>query len=80
MDDITGNFVTECLIKVHTFFESMCGKKSAGWIDKLYKKNFWSIVFQHKYKTTLTQGICMLQMFVTILTAGWYRPAYPVQL
>ena len=44
MDNITGNFVTECLIKVQTFFESMCGKKSAGWIDKIYKKNFWSSV------------------------------------
>ena len=37
MDDITRNFLTECLIKVQTFFESMCGKKSAGWIDKIYK-------------------------------------------
>ena len=25
MDDITENFVTGCLIKVQTFFESMCG-------------------------------------------------------
>ena len=40
MDDITGNFVTECLIKVQTFFESMCGKKSAGWMDKIYKKTY----------------------------------------
>ena len=41
-------------VTIQTFFESMCGKKSAGWIDKFYKKNFWSIVFQHKYKTTLS--------------------------
>ena len=33
MDDITENFVTECLIKVQAFFEPMCRKKSAGWID-----------------------------------------------
>ena len=39
MDDITGNFMTECLIKVQTFFESMCGKKSAGWMDTILKKN-----------------------------------------
>ena len=25
-------------------------------------------------KTTTESGICMLQMFVSILTAGWYRP------
>ena len=25
-DDITENFVKECLIKVQTFFESICGK------------------------------------------------------
>ena len=37
-DDITENFVTECLIKVQTFFESMGRKKSAGWMDKIYKK------------------------------------------
>ena len=33
MDDITENFVTECLIKVQTFFESICGKSQLdGWI------------------------------------------------
>ena len=52
MAAITGWGITWCLIKVQTFFELMCGKKSAGRIDKIYKKNFWSIVFQHKYKTT----------------------------
>ena len=25
-------------------------------------------------KTTPESGICILQMFVSILTAGWYRP------
>ena len=43
MDDITENFVTECLIKVQTFFESICGKKSAGWMDKIYKKNTYGV-------------------------------------
>ena len=58
-----------------TFFES-CGEKSAGWIDKITKTNkynLWSVGYQHK-KTTPESGICILQMFVTILTAGWYRP------
>ena len=26
MLDVTENFVTECLLKVQTFFESICGK------------------------------------------------------
>ena len=34
-DDITENFVTECLIKVKTFFESIAEKKSAGWMDEI---------------------------------------------
>ena len=57
-------------------FESMCGKKSAGWIDKITKTNkhnLWSVGYQHK-KTTPESSICILQKFVTILTAGWYRP------
>ena len=42
MVDITENFVTECLLKVQTFFESMCRKTFSwkymdGWI-KLTKK------------------------------------------
>ena len=28
--DITEDFVKECLIKVHTFFVSMCGKSQLG--------------------------------------------------
>ena len=32
-DDITENFVTECLIKVQTFFESMSKKKKDSWMD-----------------------------------------------
>ena len=44
MDDIIENFVTECLIKVQTFFESMCGKKSAGLMAKIYQKYLWSVV------------------------------------
>ena len=41
MDDINDNFVTECLIKVQTFFfESICGKgRLDGWI-KLTEKNY----------------------------------------
>ena len=38
MDDITENFVTECLIKVQTFSEPICGKSQLdGWI-KFTKK------------------------------------------
>ena len=36
MDDITENFVTACLIKVQTFFESICGNiqlESSIWMD-----------------------------------------------
>ena len=76
-DDITENFVTECLIKVQTLFESICGNESAGWMDKKLQKYLWTVVYQHKKPE---KGICMLQMFVTILTAGWYGPACPVQL
>ena len=71
--------VMECLIKVHTFFESICGKSQLdGWM-KFYKKYLWSAVYRYK-KTTPELGICMLQIFVTISTAGWYGPACPVQL
>ena len=48
MDDITENWVTECLIKVQPFFESICGKKSAEWMEKFSKKKLWSVVCQHK--------------------------------
>ena len=78
MDDITENFVTECLIKVQNFFESICGKKSAGWMDKIYKKIL--MVCSVSTQKNPEQGSCMLQMFITILTAGWYWPACPVQL
>ena len=37
MVDITEHFVTECLLKVQTFFESICGKnvqlESGIWMD-----------------------------------------------
>ena len=47
-DDITENFVTECLIKVQTFFESICGNSQLdGWI--IFKKKYvWTVVYQHK--------------------------------
>ena len=35
---ISPKNVMECLIKVQNFFESICTKKSAGWMDKIYKK------------------------------------------
>ena len=38
-----GNFVTECLIKVQSFFESMCGKKSSGWMAKIYTKTTYGV-------------------------------------
>ena len=45
-DDITENFVTECLIKVQSFFESYAEKKSAGWMDKIYNKIYlWSVLY-----------------------------------
>ena len=48
MDDITENGVTECLTKVQTFFESICGKNQLdGWI-KFTKKYLWSVLYQHK--------------------------------
>ena len=40
---MTENFVIEYLIKVQTFFESMCGKKSAGWMDKILKKDTYGV-------------------------------------
>ena len=43
MVDITENFVTECLLKAQTFFESICGKMFSwkvvyGLMDKTTKK------------------------------------------
>ena len=42
MVDITVNIVTEYLLKVQTFFESICGKNIQleiyGWMDKITKK------------------------------------------
>ena len=45
MVDITENFVTECLLKVQTFLESICGNMlslkvvyGSGWMDKITKK------------------------------------------
>ena len=43
MVDITENLVTECLLKVQTFFDSICGKMYSwkgvyGWMDKITKK------------------------------------------
>ena len=43
MVDITENYVTECLLKVQTFFESICGKmfswKENGiWMDGYQKR------------------------------------------
>ena len=37
MDDITVNFVT-AFDQSTNLFESICGKKSAGWMIKIYKK------------------------------------------
>ena len=43
MDDITESFVTECLIKVQTFFESIRGKNELdGWI-KFTTKNTYGV-------------------------------------
>ena len=59
MDDITGNFVTEGLIKVQTFFESMCGKKSAGWMDTILKKNLeLSVSTQVKKNPSKVSSCC----------------------
>ena len=56
MDDITENFVTECLIKVQMykpFFESMCGKNSAGWMDTIHtKKKLLEYSVSTQIKTT----------------------------
>ena len=55
MDDITGHFVTECLLKGQTFFESMCGEKSAGWMDKIYKKTLMEYSVSIQIKRTLSK-------------------------
>ena len=52
MDDITRNFVTECLIKVQTLFNQCAEKKSAGWIDKIYQKNIIEYSASTQIKTT----------------------------
>ena len=40
------------------FFESICGKKSAGWMDKIYKKYLWSVVYQHKKQPLSKVSAC----------------------
>ena len=50
--------LTESLIKVQTFFESICGKKSAGWMDIIYKKYLWSVVYQHKKQPLSKVSAC----------------------
>ena len=60
MVDITEKFVTECLLIVQTFFESICGKCSAGkwymdgWI-KLPKKKREKILFTYEVQCINTK-------------------------
>ena len=48
-------------------------KKSAGGMDKIYKKILMEC-------SVSTQKTLHAADFLTILTAGWVRPACPVQL
>ena len=60
MDDITENFVPECLIKVQTFFESMCGKKLGGWMAKIYRTKILMecTVTTHKQPLSKVSACC----------------------
>ena len=79
MNDITENSVTACLLKVHTFFNQYAEKISLkvvyGWIakNKISKKR-GKILFTYGVqcinKPTSKRFICMLQMLITIITAG----------
>ena len=42
MDDMTKNFVTECLIKVHTFFNQCTESQLDGWL-KFTTKNTYGV-------------------------------------
>ena len=58
-DNITENFVTECLIKVQTVFESICGKSQQDrWIKFTTKKYLWSVVYQHKKQPLSKVSAC----------------------
>ena len=51
--------VTECLIKVQTFFESMSGKSQLdGWIKFTKKKYLWSLVYQQKKQPLSKVSAC----------------------
>ena len=70
-NDITENSVTECSLKVHTFFDSICGKISVlkGFMDGLLKikitkkrenTNYgWSAVFQQQQQQQRVRA-CLL--------------------
>ena len=92
MVDITENFVTECLLKVQTFFESICGKMFSwkvvyGWMDKITKK-------ERKYYLPMKCSVSTQKTLVIEVHAAdvryhlncWsgvtvkYRSARPVQL
>ena len=60
MDDITENYVTECLLKVQTFFESICRKmfswKENGiWMDGYQKKKREKILFTYEVQCINTE-------------------------
>ena len=74
----------ECLLKLHTkctFFDSICGEKSAWkwFIDGLLKikmtekEGKYYLLMECSVSTTKTskRSICILQMLITIMTAGW---------
>ena len=39
-------------------FELICGNNSAGWMDKIYKKNLLSVVYQHKKQPLSKVSAC----------------------
>ena len=63
MVDITENFVIECLLKVQTFFESICGKMFSwkvvhGWMDEISKKREKILfTYLHQHKKTLVRDL-----------------------
>ena len=50
--------VTECSIKVQTFFDQYMEKKSAGWMDKIYKNTYGSVVYQQKKQPLSKVSAC----------------------
>ena len=77
MDDITENFVTECLLKVQTFFESICGKSQieSGIMDVWIKLQ--KILFTYEMQCINTKQLFVRKLHDVFVK---YRSAGTVQL